>query len=250
MLFSAFIVQTLIAVGALAAPSIRTQSRVSGRERFVRQVTAPGAFPLHKSNWAGAVLTDPTARWNSVAGQFVIPTFSNLLGLRSAYISVWVGVDGYTCGTATIKVGVDIEIKNGVASYFGWDEYFPGQYNVERAPLFFAAGHTVNLIASSNSSGLQEADIQNLSAGISTGRAFSPGPKLCRTDAVWAVETWQAGDARVPFNINFMNAEATHFDDTVVGPGNATVLNTAENGVVLSACAATASTVSCSFSQT
>ncbi|KAJ6544520.1 peptidase G1, partial [Mycena capillaripes] len=189
--------------------------------------------------------------WQSVAGQFVIPTLFTPSGLRTAYISVWVGVDGYTCPTATIKAGVDIEIRNGAASYFAWDEYFPGQYNVETNSISFSAGNTINLIAIANAFNLHEAEIQNLSAHGSVGRAFAPGPALCQTDAVWGIEAWQVGDVRLPFSLQFTNAQATRLDGTVVGPGSATVLNTVENGAVLSSCSTTTmtSTVTCSFPQ-
>lgn len=208
------------------------------------------------------------AQWQSVAGQFVIPTLFTPSGLRAAYISVWVGVDGFTCPTAAIKAGVDIEIRNGVASYFGmflhrydttpaepklfsagWDEYFPGQYNVETNSISFTAGNTIDLIAIANASNLHEAEIQNLSARVSVLRAFAPGPALCQADAVWGIEAWQTGDARLPFSLQFTNAQATRFDGTVVGPGGATVLNTEENGTALASCSTTTSTVTCSFPQ-
>ncbi|KAJ7472311.1 peptidase A4 family-domain-containing protein [Mycena galericulata] len=251
MLFSALFVQTLVVAGALAAPSPdnRSQDRIGRREEFIRRATPPGAVPFHSSNWAGAVITDPTAKWQSVSGQFVVPAFGAPLGLRAAYISIWVAVDGFTCNTATVKAGVDIEVINDAPSYFAWDEYFPGQYNAETNSIFFSAGNTVNLIAIANISNLQEAEIQNLSAHVSVGRAFAPGPALCQSDVIWGIETWEVGDIREPFSVEFTNAQATRSDGTVVGPGEATVINTQENGSVLSSCSTTASTVTCSFPQ-
>ncbi|KAJ7137074.1 peptidase A4 family-domain-containing protein, partial [Mycena epipterygia] len=237
MLFLTLLFQMLVAVGVVAAhsPGKGTQRRMQRREEFLRQVTPPGAFPFHSLNWAGAVITDPTVKWESIAGQFVIPTISAPLGLRNAYISVWVGVDGHTCNTATIKAGVDIEIRNRAPSYFAWDDYFPSQYNAETNSIIsFAAGNVINLIAIANSSNLQEAEIQNLSEGITVGRTFKPGPELCQADAIWGIEMWEVGDVRAPFSIQFTNAKATRFDGTVVGPGNATALNTQENGSALS----------------
>jgi hypothetical protein len=78
---------------------------------------------------------------------------------------------------------------------------------------------------------------------------FKVGPVLCQSDAIWGIETWEVGDARVPFSIEFTNAQATRLDGIVVGPGNATVIDTEENGAALSSCSTTASTVTCSFPQ-
>ncbi|KAJ7670260.1 peptidase G1 [Mycena rosella] len=252
MLFSTLFVQTLVAVGVLAAPSSdkRSQSRIARREEFIRQ--APGLL-FHTSNWAGAVITDPTAKWKSVAGEFVVPSISTPSGLRTAFISVWVAVDGYTCKNVTFKVGVDIEIKNGVATYAAWDEYVPGEYFVENFPqLAISAGDTVNLIAlaiTGQKPNFPESLIENLSVPYSVGHYFNPTPPLCQSDAIWGIEVWEVGDVRLPLTVQFKNVQATRFDGTIVGPGSATVMNTVENGRALSSCSTTASTITCSFPQ-
>ncbi|KAF8168626.1 peptidase A4 family-domain-containing protein [Mycena galopus ATCC 62051] len=255
MLFSALFAQILVAAGALAAPSldrITSRSHITRREAFLQERQSPGS-PVSHANWAGAVITDPTAKWKSVSGEFVIPALSAPSGLREAFISVWVAVDGYTCTNVTFKVGVDISIKNGVASYLSWDEYLPGYYWAETgAPnLALAAGDTIQLTAlaiTGQSPNYPESVVENTGIPYTVGHYFTPSPALCQSDAIWGIEVWETGDARVPIEVQFTNAQATRADGSVVGPGtSATVLNTAENGVALSSCTTGASTVSCSF---
>ncbi|KAJ6555832.1 peptidase A4 family-domain-containing protein [Mycena capillaripes] len=254
MLFSTLLVQVLVAAGTLATPSLdkRSQSRIARREEFIRRVAPPGGsrVPFPTSNWAGAVITDPTARWKSVAGEVVIPSFNATVGLRAAYISIWVGVDGFTCNSATIKVGVDIEVnKTGGVTYTAWDEYFPDQCFAEPPFIPFAAGDNVTLIAIANNFNEQDAEIIDSTAHSAFDRTFKIGPVLCQSDAIWGIETWQVGDVKMPFNVEFTSSMATRLDGTVVGPGNATIINKEENEAVLSNCSTTESTVTCSFLQ-
>ncbi|KAJ7236405.1 peptidase G1 [Mycena rebaudengoi] len=247
MLFATLFVQALVAA-----------ERITRREEFIRRVAPPGGsrVPFPTSNWAGAVITDrtvlrlncPRAKWKSVAAQFVIPSFSAPVGLRGAYISIWVGVDGYMCHSATIKSGLDIEVNaTGAVSYTPWEEYFPDQYNTGTHFTTFSAGNNISLMEIANNFNEQDAVIQNLSKVSTFVFTFNLGPVLCHADAIWGIEAWQAGDVRVPFTVEFTHAMATRLDGTVVGPGNATVINTEENGAVLSSCSTTESTVSCSF---
>ncbi|KAJ7234214.1 peptidase A4 family-domain-containing protein [Mycena rebaudengoi] len=237
MLFATLFVQALVAAGTLAAPFTdkKSQSHITRREEFIRRVAPPGGsrVPFPTSNWAGAVITDRTAKWKSVA----VPRW----GLRGAYISIWVGVDGYTCHSATIKSGLDIEVNaTGAVSYTRTTTQ--GHHFTT-----FSAGNNISLMAIANNFNEQDAVIQYLSKVSTFMFTFNLGPVLCQADAIWGIEAWQAGDARVPFTVEFTHAMATRLDGTVVGPGNATVINTEENGAVLSSCSTTESTVSCSF---
>jgi hypothetical protein len=94
-----------------------------------------------------------------------------------------------------------------------------------------------------------ESLVENLSVPYTVGHYFNPSPLLCQSDAIWGFEVWEVGDVRLPISVQFTNAQATRFDGSVVGPGSATVMNTVENGVALSLCSTTASTVTCSFAQ-
>ncbi|KAJ7731583.1 peptidase G1 [Mycena maculata] len=249
MLFSTLFVQMLVAASVLSAPSPdkRSQNRIARREEFIRQVPSPP----DTSNWAGAVITDPTAKWKSVAGEFLIPSISAPPGLREAFISIWVAIDGYTCTNVTFKSGVDIEIINGAVTYTGWYEYLPGPYYVENFPqLGLSAGDNINLVAlaiTGEEPNYPEALIENLSLPYSVGQYFDADPPLCQSDAIWGIEVWEVGDVRLPLTVQLTNVQATRFDGTVVGPGSAKVLNTVENGVALSSCSTTAGTITCSF---
>ncbi|KAJ6544521.1 peptidase A4 family-domain-containing protein [Mycena capillaripes] len=249
MHFFTLFVPILVAIGVLATPSLdkRGQSQIKRREEFIRRAGGSSS-PFHTSNWAGAVITEP-ATWAFIIGEFVIPTINAAVGLRNAYISIWIGIDGYTCNSATFKSGADIEVTNGVASYFAWDEYFPDQYFAEPPFIPFAAGDNVTLIAIANNFNEQDAEIIDSTAHSAFDRTFKIGPVLCQSDAIWGIETWQVGDVQMPFNVEFTNSMATRLDGTVVGPGNATIINKEENEAVLSDCSTTESTVTCSFLQ-
>ncbi|KAJ7503217.1 hypothetical protein B0H11DRAFT_2357058 [Mycena galericulata] len=128
MLILTLLLQTLVAVSVFAAPSpgMRGPSRISRHEELIEQATSsePGAF--HSLNWAGAIISDPGAEWNTVSSIFTLPSIVDPVGLRAAYISY--NISPPLCNTATVKSGLDIEIKNGVTSYFAWNKYTPTGY--------------------------------------------------------------------------------------------------------------------------
>ncbi|KAF8156335.1 peptidase A4 family-domain-containing protein [Mycena galopus ATCC 62051] len=247
----------LAAACVLAAPSpdkIPSRSHITRREAFMERQSP--AAPKSHANWAGAVHTDPTAKWQSVSGEFVIPSLTAPSGLREAFISVWVAVDGYTCTNVTFKVGVDIEIKNGVASYIAWDEYLPEYYWTENFPeLALAAGDVIQLTAlavTGEQPNYPESLVENLTkpGTYTVGHYFAPSPPLCQSDAIWGIEVWEVGDVRVPLTVQMTTAEAQRADGSVyVLSSDATVLNTVENGVALSSCAIVSGsgTITCSF---
>ncbi|KAJ7111010.1 hypothetical protein C8R44DRAFT_742784 [Mycena epipterygia] len=210
MLHSTLFVQVLVAAGARAAPSPdkRSQSRIARREEFIRQVAPPGGSlsPFPTSNWASAVITDPTVRVPLVAADPQFHSNSTQGGME-------------ICSRATIKVGVDIEVKNGAVSYAAWDEYFPDQYSAETGFTSFSAGNNISLIATANNFNQQDAEIINLSAHAAFVRTFKLGPILCQSDAIWGFETWEVGEMRMPLSIEFTNAQATRVDvSTRLGP--------------------------------
>ncbi|KAJ7434818.1 concanavalin A-like lectin/glucanase domain-containing protein [Mycena galericulata] len=254
MLLPILLAKILFVAGTLAMPSaeIRSQNikRISRREEFIRR---QAASPFHSSNWAGAVITNKTANFQGVTGQFVVPTFTAVSGLRNAYISIWLAIDGLTCTTATIKAGVDIEINDfGTVSYLVWDEYLPGQYFTE-STTFTAqvtrSGSLMNVGVLASVLGTPATVIENLTNGEGAvdSRNFTPSPALCGADAIWAVEVWETGDVRVPVTVEWQNPQAQTGDARFVSPGSGNVVNTVENGVALSSCSTTATSLTCSF---
>ncbi|KAJ7448446.1 peptidase G1, partial [Mycena galericulata] len=157
--------------------------------------------------------------------------------------SIWAAIDGYACNTATLKTGLDIEFHNGLVSYFSWREYNPGGYSIasQEAPpqgISFSAGDEITLTVQVDAGvDLLGTEIFNAADGATSAGPFQfpspPEPVLCQSDAIWAVETWQTGDNRAPFSVQFKDVSATRGDGLVVGPGNATVINTVENGAAL-----------------
>lgn len=65
--------------------------------------------------------------FTSVTGTFTVPTLS-ASGASGSSLSVWVGLDGYTCDTAILQTGIDLTVNNGSVSYDGTDEYFSLTY--------------------------------------------------------------------------------------------------------------------------
>lgn len=55
-----------------------------------------------------------------VTGTFIVPGLNASAGASGGPLSVWVGIDGYTCDTAILQTGVDFNIgNNGSVSYDG-----------------------------------------------------------------------------------------------------------------------------------
>ncbi|KAJ7494823.1 hypothetical protein B0H11DRAFT_1910769 [Mycena galericulata] len=136
MLILTLLLQMLVAVSIFAAPSpgMRGPTHISRHEEFIEQATSePGAF--HSLNWAGAVISDPVdsvalkllARRSGTLYRVYLPCPPSSIRSPSMAILVVHVVDHASiiyppplCNTATVKSGLDIEIKNGVTSYFDW----------------------------------------------------------------------------------------------------------------------------------
>jgi hypothetical protein len=89
---------------------------------------APTAFP--SVNWSGYAdtLTSASQSFTQVSGRWSIPRVSCLSGLyqnQDAFLSEWVGLDGFSDGTVE-QLGTATQCFEGVEYYYVWYEMFPG----------------------------------------------------------------------------------------------------------------------------
>jgi hypothetical protein len=203
--------------------------------------------------WAGATLIG--SGYTSVTGTVVVPTPRTPPDGNSSTqyaAAAWVGIDGYTCGTALIQTGIAIWIQNGQPWYNAWYEWFPeASGNFDNFAV--NAGDTIemNVEALSKTSGT--VTLNNLSTGQSVSHRFSgQSESLCQTNAEWVVEdfTGENSTALVPLidftTVAFTGASAISNGSTIDTTG-ATILDIKQNNQILTSCSADGSEVVCSY---
>jgi hypothetical protein len=257
----------LCASTVLAAPSteIRRERRTESIRRHPqrkvtdvpttdRQTNADtGTYTDYGEFWAGATLIG--SGYTSVTGTIVVPTPRTPPDGNSSTqyaAAAWVGIDGYTCGTALIQTGIAIWIQNGQPWYNAWYEWFPeasGNFD----DFAVNAGHIIKMDveASSNTSGT--VTLNNLSTGQSVSHRFSgQSESLCQKNAEWVVEdfTGENSTALVPFidftTVTFTEASAVSHGSTVDTTG-ATIMDIKQDKQILTSCSANGSEVVCSY---
>ncbi|KAK4145587.1 peptidase A4 family-domain-containing protein [Dichotomopilus funicola] len=135
---------------ALAAEPSKTTNRsriLDLVENGVTERTSRGPAAVHGTqNWSGGVATN--VAFYSVHVDMTIPELrlpeggdpSTLYGL-----SAWVGIDGTDyCPSDMLQTGVDMYLKNGVATYIPWFQWYPGNHMYLRDTII-TAGDTVRL---------------------------------------------------------------------------------------------------------
>ena len=197
----------------------------------------------YSSNWAGAVLTapPPDETFNSVSGQFVVPTPSVPPGGGSGKYSaaIWVGIDGDTYGNAIWQSGIDISISDSQISFDVWYEWFPNPaYDIQGFSV--SGGDTIIITVSSSSKSEGSVTLENLSTGQSvTQSASAPSPNavLGGQNAEWIIEDFDVGGSQVPFadfgTVLFTNAVASTSSQSVGSDGAAIIEIKDSNGNVL-----------------
>jgi len=149
----------LTATSALAAPGtiarkarhdrrmaegIRSQPMIPAN--ITGMVNGPeNKYVQYSTNWAGAALVG--SGYTGVTGTFTIPTPKAPTGANANTpysASAWVGLDGYTCGSAILQTGVDFTIQNGAVSFDAWYEWYP-DYAYDFSGITFSVGDVVTL---------------------------------------------------------------------------------------------------------
>lgn len=212
-----------------------------------------GVYTDYGEYWAGATLIG--SDYTSVFGTIVVPTPRTPPGGNSSAqyaAAAWVGIDGYTCGTALIQTGIAIWIQNGQPWYNAWYEWFP-----EASGSFddFAvnAGNTIEMSVEASSKTSGTVTLNNLSTGQSVTHSFSgQSESLCQTNAEWVVEDFTGGNstALVPFidftTVRFTGASAVSHGSAVDTTG-ARIMDIKQNNQILTSCSADGSEVVCSY---
>src|SRR5688572_3838484 len=116
--------------------------------------TTPARITDTSSNWSGYVANGGT--YTSVTGTWVVPQVS---ATTTGADATWVGIGGVT-GTDLIQAGTQATVTgDGSVTYSAWTEILPDYSRT--APLQVAAGDTVTVTITEQSSGLWLIVMQN-----------------------------------------------------------------------------------------
>ncbi|KAF8342483.1 peptidase A4 family-domain-containing protein [Amanita rubescens] len=248
MILFKFLVSSFLLITAHAAPS-RIEYRIAHRKSHPAQLIREStdiSNVVYTSNWGGIVLSGyPPGTFVAVTGTFVVPTPSSPNGA----VSVWVGIDGYSCGNAFLQTGVDISYENGVVSLQPWYEWYPNypsDFNLSINP-----GDSVQLTVNAYTTTTGLVTIDNLTTGQSASRHVSSSNALCEQDVEWIVEDYEQGGSLVPMcdfgNIQFTDAYATTANGTRIYPPSGIIVEIEQNGKVYTSVSAGSESVYVSY---
>jgi len=248
MIFFKLLVSSFLLITAHAAPS-RIESRVAHRKSRPAQPikeSSDTSNVVYSNSWAGIVLAGyPPGTFVAVTGTFVVPTPSAPNGA----VSVWVGIDGYTCGNAILQTGVDISYENGDVSLQPWHEWYPDyayDFSISINP-----GDSVQLTVNAYTTTTGLVTIDNLTTGQHVSQPVSSSYALCEQDAEWIVEDYEEGGSLVPIcdfgKIQFTDAYATTANGTRVYPPTGTIVEIEQSGKVYTSVSAGSESVYISY---
>jgi hypothetical protein len=117
-----------IAAGALASPA---SAKLSAHGQFIHPFNAN-----QSSNWYGynqGTLEQGNKLFNSIAGDWTVPTATQHTSGQDEFSSTWIGIGGgcidAACNvgdTTLIQTGTEQDVSGGSASYSAWWEVIPG----------------------------------------------------------------------------------------------------------------------------
>lgn len=253
------VTSALLLVGnGLAAPNtaLRRERALERRARSSHvtrplQVNGLDGVPTNETfptseNWAGAVLVG--SGYTSVTGTFTVPTPSTT-GSGSA----WVGIDGYTCGTAILQTGIDWTKSGSSITYDAWYEWYP-DYAYDFSGFSLEAGDSITATVTATSKTGGTAKLTNHRSGASVTHTFSNEASegsLCETNAEWIVEDFEENGGLVTFadfgTVTFTSCSAVD-SGTTVGTTGATIFNIEQKNKVLTSCSVPSSSeVTCTY---
>lgn len=193
--------------------SIQRRSRVRLCLEVLENRVAMSTLTV-STNWSGyAVQTDLNAPQvgavTAVSGSWVVPAAK---GHRTAYSSIWVGIDGYTSGTVE-QIGTDSDIINGRPVYYVWYEMYP-------RPAVIVNSMTVRPGDSVSAQVTYVAGQFLLQlSNHSNGKSFSVAQSMAgaeRSSADWIVEAPSSGRGVLPL-ANFRTVTITGATATING---------------------------------
>ncbi|KIP01483.1 hypothetical protein PHLGIDRAFT_131247 [Phlebiopsis gigantea 11061_1 CR5-6] len=212
MYASSLLVQALLATAAFAVPTQPPRiARRLGARRLGRETLA-----AESTTTTGPVINASPGTWKTVIGTFTVPAASQLTSATSA--SAWVGIDGDTCTSAILQVGVDFTVSGSSVTYDGWYEWYP-DYAYSVSGIGFSAGDSVTLNVTATSKTAGVATITNASKGVSVSKKITSTAALCEQDAEWQVEVFSSGGVVVPSPpVVFTKEEAITNNGTIIIP--------------------------------
>ena len=269
MKVTAAIATALLATTAVAAPTAAERRRNAYERRVARRAQkslghsrppmqlntnetalfgTPNTFSTTDRNWAGAVYTGEGIM--SVSASSVnVPKVSVPAGGDASQTyggAAWVGIDGSSC-SVILQTGVDWELTNGQTTYNTWYEWYPeASYDFE---LAVSEGDSVSMSVVTSGAAGGSATVTNLSTGQKATKAFTGQQALCQKNAEWIVEDFSLSGGLVPFaNFAPVTFSGAAFVDGAgtQGPAAAQIVNIQQSSK-LTSCAASVSTVQCSY---
>ncbi|EJD50362.1 hypothetical protein AURDEDRAFT_99891 [Auricularia subglabra TFB-10046 SS5] len=265
----------LLAASALAIPTREERHRARLARRGVARQSQPvqllagasaaklaaganetvAAQQVYSANWAGAALNGyASGTFRTVSATFTVPTPKTPPGGSSAeeyYASAWVGIDGYSCGSAILQTGVDFIVQGKSVSYDVWYEWWPDYAYLYDEPITVKAGDRVELSVVATSTKTGSSTVRNLSSGWTSTQQIKSGAALCESDAEWIVEDFASDGGQVPFanfgTVTLSNAVAGRFSSGNIGPSNATLIDIKQNDKVLTKTTVSSSSVTVKY---
>lgn len=190
--------------------------------------SAPDGASSVSTNWGGAVINvDIVGFWKVVTGTVVLPHPTLPSGTTTSGATIAIGIDGSTCDTASLQVGIDMTVSaSGGVSYDAWFMWLPDTFG----PIFFKnAGTnitfspgdlvTFSLFTYPSTTRTQGvAMVSNGATGALAVENISVDTPLCMEDAEWTVQTLDNTTPLVNFgSLTFTNALAL---TSSADPGN------------------------------
>ncbi|KAF8342496.1 peptidase A4 family-domain-containing protein [Amanita rubescens] len=255
MVATSLFTSILLAAAAFAAPSSVVESRTHRRRSGILDRTSTKfgtngtSNVAYSNNWSGAVWeSDPSGPFKSVTGTFKVPTPSGPDGDSS----VWVGIDGDTCGSAILQAGIYVNIKGGIPSYNAWYEWYPADA-VNFNDITISAGDVIQITITANTNTNGIVKIENHTTGQVVGEDLTSQSPLCLQNAEWIVEDFMNNGVDVPFcdfgTVQFVGASATTTSGKNVSPVGAQVFIIQKNGVDKTSVQVKANNITISYRQ-
>ncbi|KAH8650085.1 peptidase A4 family-domain-containing protein [Xylariales sp. PMI_506] len=195
------------------------------------------------SNWCGSVAQTTTKTFQSVSGQWVVPTLTLRDGQTDSdnpSVAQWVGIDGDGCASGALIQGGTLSTieSSGTQKNIAWTEMLPAALKSITLTVNTGDSITTNVTMTSTTSGTVA--INNLTTGKSVVGTLSGGATLCGTSAEWILEDITSGSL-VPFaafpKSTFTNNEAIFTDGSSTTADGAGLIEIQQSGATL--CSAT-----------
>ncbi|GJE96809.1 peptidase G1 domain-containing protein [Phanerochaete sordida] len=224
MLFSTLAIASL-AASVFALPS--SQEHFAAAPAAHSDGTDITTYAQYSANWAGAALRGHAGTIKEVTATIKIPTIHRPVDQPDGEYnaSIWLGVDGDTCSSASARIGLDVTVNASGVIGQGWYSSNPGRRSYLTGP--FNAGDSVKLRVTVNNatSGSLSMLLSDETNGKGASIGLSSSVPLCAQDALWVVEDPERNGALEPLadftSVLFDTATVTLTTGEKIGPQGA-----------------------------